>query len=121
MALTPKEAFEAVKKLWPKVAKIVRKADTMWEGVEENGSYGPMGSTGEPVNWDNTTEYPVPAPKWRDACPEDLTWPFKEARFRDNNTEWTLGQLAGYFPSISYPWADKSSATWRKCQVRDES
>jgi len=61
-----------------------------------------------------------PEPKWRDARPEDLTYPFKEARFRDNGSDWTLGQFAGYFPSLSYPWTNKTGAGWKHCQVKDE-
>jgi hypothetical protein len=121
--ITPKEAFDAIKVLWPKVVKIVKAQEFGWSGIEEGTTYGPGGSSGAPIDWAGTTEYPIPEPKWRDAKPEDVVYPGKPARFRDaTDSGWSGGVLAGCCDVLGYKWLRKSNGTlWKYCQVEDKS
>ena len=62
-----------------------------------------------------------PEPKWRDARPEDLTYPHKAVRFRDHDGDmWEHGKLVGIAYRGSNPvWIDEVKFHYWQCQVQE--
>jgi hypothetical protein len=58
MAITPKQAFEAAKVLWPEVRRIERNGEDGWLVVGANRGN---------IDWGDTDQYPLPEPEWVDA------------------------------------------------------
>lgn len=124
MALTPKEAFEAVKKLWPEATRIIQSKGRYWRapGICVSIEYSIDHAAG--IDWGTTTEYPLPEPKWRDARPEDVKADRLEARFKNTqDRDWKTCFLAGYSNLATRGRMFESShGTWfDECQVRDEA
>jgi len=123
--ISPKEAFEAVKVLWPEVTAIVKPRYTSAATIDlqsTNPKISCLHSLNE-VDWGALTQYPPPALKWRPATKEDACRAIMEggieARFRDITTGvWIEGYLTGYNNVASCPWRTRSSA-WTYCEVRD--
>lgn len=64
-----------------------------------------------------------PEPKWRDARPEDLTYPNKAARFRDHDSDmWENGTLVGIaYRGDTLVWVDMASFHYWQCQVQEDT
>jgi hypothetical protein len=106
--ITPKQAYEAAKVLWPDVERI-EQASTRWILKGHTQSVQ--------IDWGDTDQYPPPEPEWVDAVmPDD--WG-KEARFGDDKKEWLPGMISGYsaLPDRSFRWWSGFSV-YKFCQVR---
>jgi hypothetical protein len=119
--ITPKEAFDAIKVLWPTTTAIARsELGNVLLVISPSEPY--KQSFGVSVAWGTEVMYPKPEPKWRDAKPEDVCYPFKEARFRDRDHHgWVMGRLCGYATNATAKWVYDRGAAFYLCQVRDES
>lgn len=119
MSITPKQAFEAAKILWPGTSKI-QKHPLGWYAMEMHADGKASAITfgsGVEIDWGSTKEYPLPLVEWRDAViPDD--WG-KEARFGDDKTQWVAGMISGYstLPDRSFRWWSGFSV-YKFCQVR---
>jgi len=106
VSITPKQAFEAAKVLWPDTRSLTR------YGKNECIFHGSMTVD---IDWGDTDQYPLPEPEWVDAVfPDDVG---KEGRFSNDGKRWVPGLVCGRWPSglwIGY------STQWVKCQVRKE-
>jgi hypothetical protein len=106
--ITPKQAYEAAKVLWPGMEKL----------EEAAGSFTVTGDIQRvSIDWGDTDQYPLPEPEWVDAVmPGD--WG-KEARFGDDKKEWLPGMISGYsvLPDRSFCWWSGFSV-YKFCQVR---
>lgn len=119
--LTPQQAFEHIKVLWPDTTKIEHCDGHEVKIIEDNNKF--IYLLIKNIEWTHPQQYPFPPEiKWRDAKPEDVCFPFKEARFRDHNYEsWVEGfKLHGWFKGLTEPWYDKDAVAWQFCQVKDE-
>lgn len=115
--ITPEQAFNAAKVLWPNLAKIQWQVSGVIVRFDDSGIVTVHGSQ---IDWpEGVTQWPMPE-KWRDAkMPED--WG-KAARFRDTGLTWRIGRtIAGLAANLTGPWIDSNGAHWMHCQVRDDS
>jgi hypothetical protein len=105
MSITPKQAFEAAKVLWPEVRRIERNGEDGWLVVGANRGN---------IDWGETDQYPLPEPEWVDAVfPQDVG---KQGRFsRDIDGPWVHGQIRGQWEGEK--WIN-GFCTFKFCQVQ---
>lgn len=122
--LTPAQAFEHIKDLWPDTVRIIQ-----WRGTNLKVKVLPSGIIlNLLIDWGNTTEFPLPK-KWRDATIHDIVYPFKEAIFADAESrdlnEWTptyeLMGILGSSNKSGFRWMDTDGDTWAYCKVLDDT
>lgn len=114
--ITPQQAFEAAKTLWPNAQSVRNDLDRI--SVYNGKTWHQCGDA--KVEWPKGVDRwpPLPEPKWRDArMPEDYG---KEARFRDGTEDWVEGRLCGQCDG-DFRWVKHSGTGWKQCQVRDEA
>ncbi len=111
--LSPQEAFECHKVIWPSAKKIIQSHD---------GYYFDCGSGKAIINWGNTTEYPSKQ-KWRVPTDADKG---KKCLFWDDGDEYgDKGQ--GVFLGVHYKGGflvskeDEPIHVWSRCEVQDEN
>ena len=113
MSITPKQAFEAAKVLWPSVSKVCMRPDMLTMIVRERRVTILIDAE---VDWGDLTQYPPPPEEWRDAVfPDDVG---KKGRFSDLGKEWHEGTICGRWTSglwIGY------ATQWKFCQVKKET
>jgi len=102
--ITPKQAYEAAKVLWPGMEKL----------EEAAGSFTVTGDIQRvSIDWGDTDQYPLPEPEWVDAVfPDDVG---KEGRFSKDSKTWHKSTICGRRQNglwIGY------ASQWRFCQVR---
>lgn len=117
--ITPQQAYEAVKVLWPE-AVFIRRGDgaSYWIDVHYSQGINRLIAASF-VDWpEGVHRWPMPEPKWRDATfPGDYG---KPARFRDAVDEtWIESKLCGFNMTYSLYYSE-SNSMWRYCQVRDD-
>jgi hypothetical protein len=115
--ITPKQAYEAAKVLWPGTTKL-QKHPLGWYAMEIHTdgrasaiTYG----SGVPIDWGDTDQYPLPEsePEWVDAVfPDDVG---KEGRLSNNKDAWTYEMIRGR--NMYGDWICDSGLR-RNCQVR---
>jgi hypothetical protein len=110
--ITPKQAYEAAKVLWPETSHIRRASSTIGFIYSNRTDY--IAASVQPINWGDTDQYPLPEPEWVDAVfPQDVG---KEGRFRNDSDEsWVHGQIRGQWEGAK--WIARCHV-WRFCQVR---
>jgi len=107
LSITPKQAYEAAKVLWPSIVTIKKWKDVGWT------SDAPARVWDQVIDWGDTDQYPLPEPEWVDAVfPDDVG---KQGRFSDNQKSWHEDKLLGRFENGR--WLN-SMGGWRYCQVR---
>jgi len=100
MSITPKQAYEAAKVLWPNVKEL-----------KKNGMFS-LG-IGADIDWGDTDQYPPPEPEWVDAVfPQDVG---KQGRFSDDGKAWNSGMIRGQ--KQNGLWI-LGSYSFRICQVQ---
>ena len=102
--ITPKQAYEAAKVLWPDVERI-EQSSTRWilKGCTQSAK----------IDWGDTDQYPPPEPEWVDAVfPQDVG---KEGRFSNDRNFWVCGTICGRWQTSLWVSSDFS---WKFCQVR---
>ena len=103
--ITPQQAYEAAKVLWPRL-----------EGIKKTDGPNVISICGINclVEWGNETQYPPPPEEWVDAVfPDDVG---KQGRFRNDSDEsWVHGQIRGQWEGAK--WIARCHV-WRFCQVR---
>jgi hypothetical protein len=105
--ITPKQAYEAAKVLWPGVVTIKKWKDVGWT------SDAPARVWDQPIDWGDTDQYPLPEPEWVDAVfPDDVG---KEGRLSNNKDAWTYEMIRGR--NMYGDWICDSGLR-RNCQVR---
>jgi hypothetical protein len=115
MSITPQQAYEAAKVLWPDTSHIRRASSTIGFIYSNRTDY--IAASVQPIDWGDTDQYPLPEPEWVDAVmPDD--WG-KEARFGHDKKEWSPGMISGYsaLPDRSFRWWSGFSV-YKFCQVR---
>ena len=101
--ITPKQAYEAAKVLWPDLKCIEKNHGAYWAT--------PIDSV--PIDWGDTDQYPPPEPEWVDAVfPDDVG---KEGRLSNNKDAWTCEMIRGR--NMYGDWICDSGLR-RNCQVR---
>lgn len=100
--LTPQEAFELIKVVYPSCKQINNNGDNV-------------------INWGDTTEYP-PKKKWRVPTDADKG---KRCRFRDHvDKDWTEIESAKFMctwrDGFMVEYITGSPASWKYCEVLDE-
>jgi len=113
MAITPKQAFEAAKVLWPSLTSIIKYEEGGWTGhTDTNWEF--VRGYDSVVDWGDTDQYPLPEPEWVDAVfPQDVG---KEGRFsRDIDGPWVHGQIRGQWEGEK--WIN-GFCTFKFCQVQ---
>jgi hypothetical protein len=118
--LTPEEAWEHVKALWPDADCISRRNETTYFDCAVY-----VGNTQLPLSFINidwpegVTRWPPPESKWRHAeMPRDYG---KPCEVSDDGTEWTPAIICGYMPNDrSYPWLTETRTFKTLARVRDE-
>lgn len=121
--ITPKEAFDAIKVLWPGTITITKSERSDLVRVLSADEEPYRKALGDWIDWGNTSAYPAPEPKWRDAKPEDLRYPFRVARFRDLSDEpWLTHKLHGITDTKfrAWPYLAGNGSFYSLCQVVDE-
>ena len=104
MSITPKQAYEAAKVLWPETRSITKYDE------DDCIFHGPMSVT---IDWGDTDQYPPPEPEWVDAVfPQDVG---KEGRLSNNKDAWTYEMIRGR--NMYGDWICDSGLR-RNCQVR---
>jgi hypothetical protein len=108
MSITPQQAYEAAKLLWPGV-RFVRKS-LNYGGKD----FYVEGNLRTEIDWGDTDQYPPPEPEWVDAVfPDDVG---KQGRFRDRDDgPWIESEIRGLWRDGG--WIGRSHV-WRFCQVR---
>jgi hypothetical protein len=103
--ITPKQAYEAAKVLWPGTRSITKYDE------DDCIFHGPMSVS---IDWGDTDQYPLPEPEWVDAVfPDDVG---KQGRFRNDSDEsWVHGQIRGQWEGAK--WIARCHV-WKFCQVR---
>lgn len=121
--LTPQEAYEAAKKLFPNLVKIRRSIVSPAKTIMVMGPDTPPNNyIDAAVNWpEDVDEWPAPPAQWRDAVwPDD--WG-KHASFADDG-DWSQllnHKLVGYDPDVATgKWISSSGLRWRKCRIKVE-
>jgi hypothetical protein len=106
--ITPKQAYEAAKVLWPGIVTIKKWKDVGWT------SDAPARVWDQVIDWGDTDQYPLPEPEWVDAVfPQDVG---KEGRFGTyGKNGWAHGIIRGQLGNGKWIGADYE---WRFCQVR---
>ena len=109
--ITPKQAYEAAKILWPEATKVQKRSD-MTSMFCQNGRVCLV--IDAKIDWGDTTQYPLPEPEWVDAVfPDDVG---REGRVRNDSDEsWVYGQIRGQFEGAK--WITRCHV-WKFCQVR---
>jgi hypothetical protein len=114
--ITPQQAFEAAKVLWPDTVRIEKRGQGALIYVNDTDYV----ATAFPatIDWPSGVDrWPMPEPKWRNArMPEDYG---KQARFSDGHGTHDY-LLSGLLPSGEHRYVDSHGVRWRYCQVRDE-
>ena len=115
--ITPKQAYEAAKILWPGAAYI-RKTPLGWQAMEihaDGRAYAITYGSGVTIDWGDTDQYPLPEPEWVDAVfPQDVG---KQGRFSQDGKHWVCGTVCGQWQEGLWISCDFS---WKFCQVRKE-
>jgi len=107
MSITPKQAYEAAKVLWPSIVTIKKWKDVGWT------SDAPARVWDQVIDWGDTDQYPPPEPEWVDAVfPDDVG---KEGRFSQDQKHWVCGTVCGRWQDLLWVSNDLS---WKFCQVR---
>ena len=103
--ITPQQAYEAAKVLWPDVERI-EQASTRW--ILKGHTQAVK------IDWGDTDQYPLPEPEWVDAVfPDDVG---REGRFGTyGNNGWAHGIIRGQLGNGKWIGANYE---WRFCQVR---
>jgi hypothetical protein len=114
--ITPQQAYEAAKVLWPETTSLQKHA-LGWYAMQihADGRYSAITyGSGVAIDWGDTDQYPPPEPEWVDAVfPDDVG---KEGRFRNDSDEsWVYGQIRGQWEGAK--WIARCHV-WRFCQVR---
>lgn len=113
--ITPQQAFEAAKVLWPDATHIGKCKIDEW--------YIPGLSERVKVEWPvNIDRWPLPESIWRDATIQDFV-DEREARFstfEQDPRQFAAGVIAG-FSRETGKWQRGSSGDWYPiCQVRED-
>jgi hypothetical protein len=115
MSITPKQAYEAAKVLWPGITYL-QKHHLGWYAMEFHADGTGICDhlrSGVTIEWGDTDQYPPPEPEWVDAVfPQDVG---KQGRFSDNREEWYEGMIRGQ--NEGGYWMVRNT-TWKFCQVR---
>jgi hypothetical protein len=105
--ITPQQAYEAAKVLWPSIVTIKKWKDVGWT------SDAPARVWDQVIDWGDTDQYPLPEPEWVDAVfPDDVG---KEGRLSNNKDAWTYEMIRGR--NMYGDWICDSGLR-RNCQVR---
>jgi len=105
--ITPQQAYEAAKVLWPSIVTIKKWKDVGWT------SDAPARVWDQVIDWGDTDQYPLPEPEWVDAVfPDDVG---KEGRLSNNKDAWTCEMIRGR--NMYGDWICDSGLR-RNCQVR---
>jgi hypothetical protein len=105
--ITPQQAYEAAKVLWPSIVTIKKWKDVGWT------SDAPARVWDQVIDWGDTDQYPPPEPEWVDAVfPDDVG---KEGRLSNNKDAWTYEIIRGR--NMYGDWICDSGLR-RNCQVR---
>lgn len=124
--LTPKQAFEHLKAIVPKL-EYIEPAEPIpgcgesivMKFVYDDGSRGIRQLADTAVEWGDCQRWPEePEGHWRPATlPADAG---KKARFRDAADEdWRYGELHGYVHGALYCWTSETDAGYAFCEVLD--
>jgi hypothetical protein len=110
MSITPKQAYEAAKVLWPDATKVQKRSD-MTSMFCQNGRVSLI--IDAKIDWGDTDQYPPPEPEWVDAVfPDDVG---KQGRVSNNREAWYEGMIRGR--NEGGYWMVRNT-TWKLCQVR---
>jgi hypothetical protein len=108
--ITPKQAYEAAKVLWPNTSHVKKLASVGFIHIDNTDHIPASIST---IDWGNETRYPPPEPEWVDAVfPDDVG---KEGRLSNNKDAWTYEKIRGR--NMYGDWICDSGLR-RNCQVR---
>lgn len=122
MSISPEKAFHHASVLFPQITHIKRGVLGCFE-LEAPEGKNPGYQM--PIDWGNTTQYPPPAPKFRDVVPADLVWPWPEIRVQEGNTQ--CWRSPAYLCSVMMDAEGKvvfgctDGNTYKRAQIREKA
>jgi hypothetical protein len=117
--ITPQQAYEAAKVLWPGATRVLRKGSTGF--IYFGGDTYIAAEIANRIEWPKgVDQWPAPEPKWRDATFDDLIAE-RPARFAYGFDRWIEDRIGGYKKTGVCRWLAFDTGVWyERCQVIDE-
>lgn len=113
--LTPAEAWEHVRALWPDANHIAKEGESFGLRIGKAWGQSPEGLVA--IDWPSGVDRwpPIEKPRRPAKMPEDFG---RRAWFRDYETDlWQDGWVCGFCNTERHQWVDSSRTGWVYCEV----